>query len=386
MYIHRIIIRNFRNFDNLDITLFDDDLQRPLDSVLLIGPNGSGKTTLLRVISELWDDFGAWLHSGSSPNESSKNVDSSMKIRNSQFFRNADLVAMEIRHFDLPPSRQQPLALFDVNDKPSSIWIYVALDKIHRQELTSLVNNSNAIFVGMTSEDNSPEYSNREYLRELTKQKRELEIGMENRDLLPNMVFLEAGTRNIRYLPRTVRREREFSPDPIYRWSVKYKPDILERYRPDVERYNLSINEQNIETILGNIKLRNPDQFNQILENIKQFFGGAKEIVDFDDAIRLRVLINKNKKFHPLSELSAGEQQCVIMFVMVSRGLMPGGIVLIDEPDLHLHESLQRHFIHELERLIHERNGQLIIASHSREMREEFYDSKRIDLGQLETV
>ncbi|MGF1506844.1 MAG: AAA family ATPase [Anaerolineae bacterium] len=47
---------------------------------------------------------------------------------------------------------------------------------------------------------------------------------------------------------------------------------------------------------------------------------------------------------------SAGEQQCLIMMFMVSRWLMPGGIVLVDEPDMHLHVSLQRHFIHELEK------------------------------------
>nr|MCU0482127.1 AAA family ATPase [Anaerolineae bacterium] len=113
MYIHRIIIRNFRNFENLDITLFDDDLQRPLDSVLLIGPNGSGKTTLLRVISALWENFGGWLHSDS--------------LRN-PFLIKSELVAMEIRHFDLPPTRQQPLDLFDASDKPSSIWIYITSD------------------------------------------------------------------------------------------------------------------------------------------------------------------------------------------------------------------------------------------------------------------
>ena len=37
----------------------------------------------------------------------------------------------------------------------------------------------------------------------------------------------------------------------------------------------------------------------------------------------------------------------------IFKWLENGGIVLIDEPDFHLHVSLQSHFIHELEKVVH---------------------------------
>lgn len=43
---------------------------------------------------------------------------------------------------------------------------------------------------------------------------------------------------------------------------------------------------------------------------------------------------------HSLDELSAGEHQVLILVYLISRWLQPGGIVLIDEPDLYLHPSL----------------------------------------------
>ena len=85
---------------------------------------------------------------------------------------------------------------------------------------------------------------------------------------------------------------------------------------------------------------------------------------------------------HHIDDLSAGERQCLILMFMVSRWLMEGGIVLIDEPDLHLHVSLQRQFAHELERVVDRKHGQLIVTSHSPTMWEEYNERQRIELGE----
>ncbi|HRF96255.1 MAG TPA: AAA family ATPase, partial [Aggregatilineales bacterium] len=120
-----------------------------------------------------------------------------------------------------------------------------------------------------------------------------------------------------------------------------------------------------IETMLKNIKLRNPLIFQNILDNINQFWGNKKQITDFDENLRLLVRVDKPKPvFHYIEDLSSGEQQCLIMMVMVSRWMMPGGVVLIDEPDLHLHTKLQNKILEEMYDLIPE-NSQLIISTHS---------------------
>jgi predicted ATPase len=45
--------------------------------------------------------------------------------------------------------------------------------------------------------------------------------------------------------------------------------------------------------------------------------------------------------------------------------LRPGGIVLLDEPDLHIHIGMVDQLLETMERVVQERKGQLIVASHS---------------------
>src|SRR5574341_2264095 len=63
LYIHQIVLRDVRGF-NMNIPLWNEWTQQPLDSTLLTGPNGSVKTTVLRVVAALWESFGEWLRLG----------------------------------------------------------------------------------------------------------------------------------------------------------------------------------------------------------------------------------------------------------------------------------------------------------------------------------
>ena len=57
------------------------------------------------------------------------------------------------------------------------------------------------------------------------------------------------------------------------------------------------------------------------------------------------------------NRLSAGERSLLINLCMVLRWLGPGGIVLIDEPELHLHISLMRSSLAVTETIISEDFG-----------------------------
>jgi len=74
------------------------------------------------------------------------------------------------------------------------------------------------------------------------------------------------------------------------------------------------------------------------------------------------------------------------MLATITRWLRPGGIVLIDEPDLHLHSSLTTAFVAHLRRMVATKNGQLIIASHAPELLQDFTTSHRVELGSLSEV
>jgi predicted ATPase len=62
--------------------------------------------------------------------------------------------------------------------------------------------------------------------------------------------------------------------------------------------------------------------------------------------------------------------------------LRDGGIVLIDEPDLHIHVVMIPQLLGSIETIVRERRGQLIVASHSQEVWDWFSLSReRIELA-----
>ena len=69
-----------------------------------------------------------------------------------------------------------------------------------------------------------------------------------------------------------------------------------------------------------------------------------------------------------LSSAGSGTLQVVMLLAFLYRS--PGTVLLLDEPDAHQHVILQRDVYALLRKIAHERNGQLIIATHSPAMLE----------------
>lgn len=68
---------------------------------------------------------------------------------------------------------------------------------------------------------------------------------------------------------------------------------------------------------------------------------------------------------HPLTELSSGEKQVLIFGAELYRCWRPGSLILIDEPELHMHPTWQAALWLMLERWQKERGGQVIVATQS---------------------
>jgi len=77
------------------------------------------------------------------------------------------------------------------------------------------------------------------------------------------------------------------------------------------------------------------------------------------------IVRTKNGTSHGLSGLSSGEKQIVLFLAELDYRWRPGSLILIDEPELHLHESFQSQLWIALVDWQKERGGQVFIATQS---------------------
>jgi predicted ATPase len=93
-----------------------------------------------------------------------------------------------------------------------------------------------------------------------------------------------------------------------------------------------------------------------------RFVGGGKELVWHHANLRVRT---SDGATHELPWLSSGEKQVLIFAAELHRRWTPGSLILIDEPELHLHEAWQTTLFELIRDLQRERGGQAIIATQS---------------------
>ncbi|WKZ87851.1 AAA family ATPase [Ralstonia pickettii] len=74
----------------------------------------------------------------------------------------------------------------------------------------------------------------------------------------------------------------------------------------------------------------------------------------------------RNKPLPDINSLSAGQKAIVhLVFEAYGRGELKGGVVIIDEPEIHLHYQFQHEYLRILEEINSEKNCQYIIVTHS---------------------
>lgn len=99
----------------------------------------------------------------------------------------------------------------------------------------------------------------------------------------------------------------------------------------------------------------------ELLESIGLFLVGKRVHIEADGAY---VSLDDGSR-HALGGLSAGELRALTLLIRVVRGLRPGGILLLDEPEMHLHPAQLLGFLEILERQVLDADGQVILSSHA---------------------
>lgn len=92
----------------------------------------------------------------------------------------------------------------------------------------------------------------------------------------------------------------------------------------------------------------------------------------------------KGESWLRLNQLPSGEQQVLLLFGELARRRRKGAVLMIDEPEISLHPTLQRLVVHQLRHLAREWDTQVILATHSLEVLRAVHESERIILDQLD--
>ncbi len=76
--------------------------------------------------------------------------------------------------------------------------------------------------------------------------------------------------------------------------------------------------------------------------------------------------MRRNKKLNDINSLSAGQKAIIhLVFESYGRGDLKGGVVIIDEPEIHLHYQFQNEYLQVIRELNKEQSCQYILVTHS---------------------
>lgn len=129
----------------------------------------------------------------------------------------------------------------------------------------------------------------------------------------------------------------------------------------------------------------------KIDEEFKSIFRGilkGRELVSFGvnemGLLTVSIKDTETNRTFDLDGMSSGEKGLILTFLLIARTVAIGGIVLLDEPELHLNPAVCKDLLsHLVNEYVKPRNLQVIICSHSPEILAGAFDNEECTLYHL---
>jgi len=334
---------------NDQVISLDNDWDGSVESrALLSGPNGCGKSTVLRAVAMLWDAFGYWL-------DKRKQLPLSHSSREwlqswggcAVIFENIPDTTLFLGLVFGELSWCQKIK----DENPHVIWVGEGVSRTGKPGAPK-----KELFLPDSDLLNSWGDARKQMI---------LSFGKAH---FPNVIYLDAEER--RWVKPKKNLGNPSADDPSLRWLPRYVAS--EDWKGQLETSLIALKTTQLQT------------YHAVIRKLNTFLAGKE--IDSDirpGENRLRVKIKGQRGVsHSLDELSAGEHQVLILIYLLARWAEEGCVVLIDEPDLYLHPSLVSGMLANLEQIVAEKNGQLLITSHQPEIWKRYeIGGKRIELG-----
>jgi predicted ATPase len=333
MKVQQLFLRNVRSIKSLDLDFRDPVTGKPMSRIVLAGANGSGKTTILESIFGLMAAAPRYHEA---------------KLEIPYFFLAAQLqILFEIELLNRPLTILSISYGNDIPIKPSaySEGKRIKTDPRQLYERTSRYDYLE-IDLGPDAEETSAFAQLLEAIRSAI---------MRDGEAPGSVLYFPHN----RYLPSVPQGELGFEPK-IYEWAYRYQP--ADQWKGSTESYLFSLNYLDLE---DRDRKMPANRFGQTIELVNSILVD-KKITHIEKG---RVVIETaSGETHGLSELSSGEKHLVLLLIEITRRIVPGSVILIDEPEISLHPAWQRGLVAALDKIIEQYDAQVIMATHSLEI------------------
>ncbi|MGH2429401.1 MAG: ATP-dependent nuclease [Candidatus Limnocylindria bacterium] len=144
-----------------------------------------------------------------------------------------------------------------------------------------------------------------------------------------------------------------------------------EEYRTPARRsslVNAGRHNEVLRNLLLELNLHHAAEFDELQGILERYFAGRFSEVSFDERLDQFVTATYQEGAieHDLFSVGAGFVQVVQLLAFIL--IRTPGLILLDEPDAHLHSSLQRTVVDVLDELSRRREMQVVLSTHSKEI------------------
>lgn len=395
-------IWSFKHYENIEDApkiKFDENLN------ILIGQNGAGKSIVLEIINFIF-----------------RRVIFAPYNRSDDLFRRRDSIAVGEKHSTIrkidnwqnyKTFRMEPN--YDFETSAQKIRILVKIDEIDRKNIEHLRSNRDKLISIVT------DYSSLQLLADGEHQD-EYQIDIELNSVQDSYSVVSTNDPGFTYLTQynlykeVIRIYNEINPNDhidalaesfslisSYRNYSTYSPTVslsgsssptqqTQQFRSSEYSKSIHSAEFSEPTVFNLVRLQMAEAVFELssfdktdsecvrLANALPFVQAINEkikIVDLRVGIELTDKLNwafafsffdtrRNRPVTDMGALSAGQKAIIhLVFEAYGRGNLKGGLVIIDEPEIHLHLQFQNEYLRIIEKLTLEQSCQYILVTHS---------------------